>query len=123
MTGKYTDGVGDRVSRPWGWYEILAQGDGYQTKRIYVAPGQRLSYQKHFRRAEVWTVVTGIARVVLDDVEATYTAGQVIQIGLEVKHRLLNTEKDELILIEIQTGTYLGEDDIVRYHDDYGRLV
>lgn len=122
MTGKYTDWVGDTVDRPWGSYEILAQGDGYQTKRIRVASTGRLSYQKHFKRAEVWIVVKGIARVTLDDVEKTYEEGQVVQIGREVKHRLANPGTDDLVLIEIQTGAYLGEDDIERYSDDYGRL-
>lgn len=107
--------------RPWGTFQVLDEADTYKVKRITVDPGQRLSYQFHHRRAEHWVVVTGRAEVTLDDVVHELVAGQVIEVGLGVKHRIQNPGPDVLTFVEVQTGDYFGEDDIVRLDDDYGR--
>lgn len=108
--------------RPWGRYEILFESEYCKVKRIIVKPGQRLSYQYHHKREEAWTVVSGIARITLDDVTKDYEAGETILIPLEAKHRMENPSEDkDMILIEVQTGEYFGEDDIIRIEDDYER--
>ena len=109
------------VFRPWGSYRSIDQGPGFQVKRITVNPGQLLSLQLHHHRAEHWTVVQGSAEVTCGDQRVTLTADQSIYIPVETKHRLENTGDDILILIEVQCGSYLGEDDIVRFEDKYGR--
>lgn len=109
-------------SRPWGSYTILDESDNYKTKRIEVNPGQRLSYQSHQKRAELWMVVSGIAVVTLDGVEHELSYGQKIEIAIGQKHRVENRSEKLLKFIEIQTGSYFGEDDIVRYQDDYSRI-
>lgn len=112
----------DESIRPWGNYEILLDTDYCKVKRIYVKPGQRLSYQYHHKRQEAWTVVSGVARITLDDVTEDYKPGETILIPLGAKHRMSNPSDSEImILIEVQTGTYFGEDDIVRVQDDYER--
>ena len=112
----------DESIRPWGNYEILLDTDYCKVKRIYVKPGQRLSYQYHHKRQEAWTVVQGTARVTLNDIDKDYKAGETVLIGLGDKHRMANPkESGDMILIEVQTGTYFGEDDIVRIEDDYDR--
>jgi mannose-1-phosphate guanylyltransferase/mannose-6-phosphate isomerase len=110
-----------RERRPWGSFEVLAGGDRYQVKRLEVNPGAKLSLQSHRHRAEEWTVVNGTARVTLDDAELTITEGGSVSVPIEGKHRLANPGKIPLVVIEVQLGSYLGEDDIVRYADDYGR--
>ena len=109
------------VFRPWGSYRSIDQGPGFQVKRITVNPGQLLSLQLHHQRAEHWTVVQGSAEVTCGDQVVTLTADHSIYIPIETKHRLENTGDDTLILIEVQCGSYLGEDDIVRFEDKYGR--
>ena len=117
-----TEAYEDESIRPWGRYEILLDTEYCKVKRIYVNPNQRLSYQYHHKRQEAWTVVQGVARVTLDDVETDFTAGETVLIPLGAKHRMANpSDKDNMILIEVQTGTYFGEDDIVRIEDDYSR--
>lgn len=108
--------------RPWGKYFVLAITPFYKLKRIEVNSGGKLSYQYHHHRAEVWTVVKGVARVTLDGNTKDYTAGQVIQIPLKAKHRVENSGDETLIFIEVQTGTYFGEDDIIRLDDIYDRV-
>ena len=108
-------------SRPWGHFTILDEASGYKVKRIEVSPGKRLSYQKHASRSEHWTVVRGEALLTLDGKDTTLHAGQSTDIALGVAHRVRNPGPDVLILIEVQRGDYLGEDDIVRYEDVYGR--
>ncbi len=108
--------------RPWGSYTVLDKAEGYKVKRIEVLPKKRLSYQKHAKRAEHWFVVSGIAKVTLNDVEITVNAGESIDIPLETKHRVENDGDEILIFIEIQRGNYLGEDDIIRFEDDFGRI-
>lgn len=110
-----------KVFRPWGHYDSLDSGDRFQVKRICVKPGERLSLQKHHHRAEHWVVVRGTALVTCGDKEVLLTENQSTFIPLGVVHRLENPGKVELEIIEVQSGAYLGEDDIVRYDDSYGR--
>ena len=112
----------DESIRPWGHYEILLDAEYCKVKRIVVKPQQRLSYQYRHKRQEAWTVVQGVARVTLNDVDKDYTVGETAIIGLGDKHRMANpSHTEDMILIEVQTGTYFGEDDIVRIEDDYDR--
>ena len=113
--------VHQRVFRPWGSYESLAAAEGFQVKRIIVQPGQTLSLQKHFYRAEHWIVVKGTAEVTRGDEVFSLTEDQSTYIPLGTVHRLANPGKIPLELIEVQSGSYLGEDDIVRLEDVYGR--
>lgn len=110
-----------RVCRPWGSYERLAEGERFQVKRIVVEPGGELSLQKHYHRAEHWVVVGGVAEVTLGEEVRLVTENESIYIPQGSLHRLKNPGKLPLLLIEIQTGSYLGEDDIVRVSDVYGR--
>lgn len=107
--------------RPWGKYYVLADEPHYKLKRIIVEPGQKLSYQYHHQRQENWTVVEGIATVVLDDKEIVLQYGESIFIPLGAKHRIMNLTKEPLVIIEVQTGSYFGEDDIIRLEDEYQR--
>jgi mannose-1-phosphate guanylyltransferase/mannose-6-phosphate isomerase len=109
------------VARPWGAYESLAVGDRYQVKRIFVNPGAALSLQYHHHRAEHWVVVSGTARVTRGDEVFDLSPNQSTYIPLGEVHRLENPGKEMLQLIEVQSGDYLGEDDIVRLEDVYGR--
>lgn len=111
----------DRVYRPWGWYEGIDAGERFQVKRIMVNPGAKLSLQMHYHRAEHWVIVSGTALVVHDDQETLLTENQSTYIPLGSKHRLVNPGKVPLHLIEVQSGSYLGEDDIVRFEDIYQR--
>ncbi len=110
-----------RVYRPWGYYEGVADGDRFQVKQISVKPREKLSLQMHHHRAEHWVVVQGTARVTKGDEEILLTENQSTYIPLGVQHRLENPGEIELTLIEVQSGAYLGEDDIVRFDDLYGR--
>lgn len=107
--------------RPWGWFESLSVGDRFQVKRIVVKPGAALSLQSHVHRAEHWIVVAGSATVTIDEEQKLVSENQSVYIPLGAVHRLENPGKVELHLIEVQTGAYLGEDDIVRYEDIYAR--
>lgn len=110
-----------RDHRPWGWFETLALADRFQVKRIVVNPGAALSLQSHFHRSEHWIVVSGTARVTVDDTVTLVTENQSIYVPLGAVHRMENPGKVPMVLIEVQTGVYLGEDDIVRYEDVYSR--
>jgi mannose-1-phosphate guanylyltransferase/mannose-6-phosphate isomerase len=110
-----------RDHRPWGWFETLALSDRFQVKRIVVKPGAALSLQSHVHRAEHWIVVCGTARVTVGDRVSLVSENQSVFIPLGEKHRLENPGKLPMVLIEVQTGAYLGEDDIVRYEDVYAR--
>ncbi|MEP5152728.1 mannose-1-phosphate guanylyltransferase/mannose-6-phosphate isomerase [Planktotalea sp.] len=110
-----------RDHRPWGWFDSLAMGTRFQVKRIVVTPGSRLSLQSHVHRAEHWIVVEGTAHVVIDDTEQMVTENQSVFIPLGAVHRMENRGKVNMTLIEVQTGSYLGEDDIIRYEDVYAR--
>jgi len=107
--------------RPWGTFTVLDEGEKFKVKRIEVLPGKRLSYQKHSKRAEHWVVVQGTAKVTLDDREIIVSAGEAIDIATGSAHRVENPGTDMLVFIEVQRGSYLGEDDIVRLLDDFGR--
>jgi len=100
---------------------VLDEGEDYKVKRIEVLPGKRLSYQKHSRRAEHWVVVQGSAKVTLDGHETIVGKGKAIDIGIGAAHRVENPENEMLVFVEVQLGSYLGEDDIVRLQDDFGR--
>ncbi|MFW6852147.1 mannose-1-phosphate guanylyltransferase/mannose-6-phosphate isomerase [Burkholderia gladioli] len=120
-SGRHESVTHRRVERPWGSYEGLDQGDRFQVKRIVVRPGAQLSLQMHHHRAEHWIVVKGTALVRNGDKEITVTENQSTYIPLGTLHRLSNPGKIPLELIEVQSGSYLGEDDIVRFEDTYGR--
>ncbi|MGH8441710.1 MAG: mannose-1-phosphate guanylyltransferase/mannose-6-phosphate isomerase [Nevskiaceae bacterium] len=110
-----------KVYRPWGWYDSIAHGERFQVKRIGVKPGQKLSLQMHHKRAEHWIVVKGTARVTCDDKVFDLGENESTFIPLGSKHRLENQTTEPLEIIEVQSGSYLGEDDIVRFDDIYGR--
>ena len=107
--------------RPWGTFNVLDEGDNFKVKRIEVLPGKRLSYQKHSQRAEHWVVVQGTAKVTLDNRDVIVESGEAIDIAIGSAHRVENPCEELLVFIEVQRGSYLGEDDIVRLHDDFGR--
>ncbi|MDB6179890.1 mannose-1-phosphate guanylyltransferase/mannose-6-phosphate isomerase [Paracoccus fistulariae] len=110
-----------RDHRPWGWFETLALADRFQVKRIVVKPGAALSLQSHVHRSEHWIVVSGTARVTVDETVTLVTENQSIYVPLGAVHRMENPGKVPMVLIEVQTGSYLGEDDIIRYEDVYSR--
>ena len=113
---------GEISERPWGTFEVLTESDGYKVKRITVVPGGRLSLQSHQHRAEHWVVVTGTATVTVGKVAKKVAVNEHVHIPLRAKHRLENETSSPLVLIEVQLGLYLGENDIVRYEDIYGRV-
>jgi mannose-6-phosphate isomerase len=108
-------------TRPWGTYEVLLDDVNVKVKRITVNPNSRLSYQYHQKRREVWTVVSGELTIILEDNKLFRGKGQSVRIPLGEKHRAWNETDKPVIFIEVQTGTYFGEDDIIRIEDDYGR--
>lgn len=110
-----------REYRPWGWYESLVLGEQFQVKRIVVYPGAKLSLQSHRYRSEHWVIVEGAARVTIDDAVRILQSNQSVYVPLGAMHRLENPGKVQTVVIEIQTGTYFGEDDITRYEDVYRR--
>ncbi len=118
-----TDNAALHDERPWGSYTVLDQGPGYQVKHIEVLPGKRLSYQKHAQRAEHWVVVRGRALVTIEGQDRLVATGETVDVAIGVAHRIANPGDDLLVFIEIQRGSYLGEDDIVRLQDDYGRVA
>lgn len=108
-------------SKPWGEYRVLEETGAYKVKRIDVLPGKRLSYQRHERRSEHWTIVAGRARVTLDGRELELAPGQAVEVPAGTAHRIECVGDAPLVFIEVQTGTYFGEDDIQRLADDFGR--
>ncbi len=113
--------IGDREERPWGEWQVLDEGDGFKVKRIVVQPQQRLSYQTHAHRAEHWVVVTGKATCVVDGVTRLVGPTESVDVAVGQAHRICNLEDEVLVIVEVQTGSYTGEDDIVRLDDDYDR--
>ena len=113
----------ERDERPWGMYEVLAEGDGYKVKRIEVKPGHRLSLQQHENRNEHWVIVAGEALVTVGDQESKRRVNETAFIPLRTKHRIANPGETLLVFIEVQCGPYLGEDDIQRFDDDYHRVT
>ncbi len=108
--------------RPWGEYWVLEDSKSFKVKRILVNPGHRLSLQYHHKRAEVWTIVCGTGTITINDKISDYNIGEVAEIPLGAHHRIENKTKYPVIFIEVQYGTYFGEDDIVRIEDDYSRI-
>ena len=109
-------------NRPWGTYYVLLDDVNCKVKKIVVNPNSRPSYQYHFKRSETWVVVEGEGKVTIDGQERDIQAGDIIEVPQECKHRIENTDSDnDLVFIEVQHGTYFGEDDIVRVEDDYDR--
>ena len=111
-----------KETRPWGWYEVISEGTRYKVKCIEVAAGSSLSLQRHTHRAEHWVVVEGTALVHVNGETSLVIENQSTYIPVGVKHRLTNPGKIPLKIIEVQSGAYLGEDDIERFDDDYGRV-
>ena len=107
--------------RPWGSFTVLEDATGHKVKRLEVFAGKRLSYQRHERRAEHWFVVQGDGVVTIDGVDHPVTKGTSIDIPLGAAHRMANTGAETLVFIEVQHGSYFGEDDIIRLEDDFGR--
>lgn len=112
-----------RVHRPWGYYEVLAEGLVFKVKRLMIKPGAKLSLQLHQHRAEHWVVVGGVAEVINDEREFNLVVNQSTYIPQKTRHRLSNPGQDPLYVIEVQTGSYLGEDDITRFDDVYQRSI
>jgi len=119
--GKAQAVIHRRVARPWGWYDSIDMGERFQVKRIAVKPGASLSLQMHHHRAEHWIVVKGTAKVTNGEDVFLLEENQSTYIPIGVKHRLENPGKSDLEMIEVQSGGYLAEDDIVRFEDTYGR--
>ena len=111
----------ERVQRPWGWYQVIDEGDRYKTKNIEVNPGASLSLQYHYHRSEHWVVVAGTAKVRVGDEESYLYQNESVYVPPTVLHRLTNPGMIPLRIVEVQCGTYLEEDDIVRVDDVYGR--
>ena len=110
-----------KENRPWGKFENLLDENYCKVKRITIKPKQRPSYQYHHKRSEHWIIVQGTAKVTLNDFEKDFATGDHIYIPLGAKHRIENIGTEDLIFIEVQCGSYFGEDDIIRISDDYGR--
>lgn len=108
-------------TRPWGRYEVLQESETHKVKCIWVTPGKRLSYQRHQKRAEHWFIVAGSARITLNGVVSELKAGQSVDIAIGDLHRIENIGVDDVVFIEVQSGSYFGEDDIERIEDDFGR--
>ena len=108
---------------PWGNYRVLFKGPDYQVKRIEIKPGLRFSLQKHMKRAETWVVVEGHGTATIGKKQAKVTRGSIVRVAVRQVHRMHNTGKRPLVLIEVQLGDYLGEDDILRLEDDFDRAL
>ena len=111
----------EKSDRPWGRYEVLQEASNHKLKSIHVIAGQRLSYQRHQKRSEHWYITQGTGEVTLDGKISPISPGSVIEVPQGVLHRVHNTGSIELVFIEVQTGSYFGEDDIERVEDDFGR--
>ena len=115
--------IGKVYDRPWGTYQTLAMASGFQIKILTVNPGGQLSLQRHFKRAEHWVVVKGLPTITIDDSEKTYPVNNAVYIPVKSKHRIQNLTGEVCQLVEVQVGEYLGEDDIERFEDVYGRVA
>ena len=109
------------VKKPWGTYQNLLDSNECKVKKLVIHPDHRPSYQYHFKREEIWIVVSGSGLVTIEDEEFEVNEGSVVTVPVKAKHRIKNTGSDNLIFIEVQLGSYFGEDDIVRVEDDYNR--
>ena len=120
-SGRNEGCVHRKVYRPWGWYDSIALGKGFQVKKIHINPGAKLSLQMHYKRSEHWVIVNGVATAVVGEDTLTLSKGESTYISTGVVHSLENNTNELLEIVEVQIGTYLGEDDIVRFKDIYGR--
>lgn len=111
----------EKSDRPWGKYEVLQESSTHKVKCIWVNPGQRLSYQRHAKRSEHWFIVQGTGEVTINGEVRPIAPGDIVDFGIGVLHRISNTGKENIVFVEVQTGTYFGEDDIERIEDDFGR--
>ena len=112
----------NRRKFPWGYTEILTEGESYKVKRVSIIPNSRQSYQSHEYRAESWMIVSGKGKITIEDKESDVETAAIVMISIGMKHRIENLSSTEpLVFIETQFGSYIGEDDIIRYEDDYGR--
>ena len=109
-------------TRPWGIFENLLDNEDCKVKQITISPQQSPSYQYHFKREEIWVIIKGHGELKLDGIISPVTTGQVIHIPMMAKHQIKNTGDDDLVFIEVQRGSYFGEDDIIRIEDNYGRV-
>ena len=109
------------MNRPWGKYKALLKGNGFQVKRIEIKPGRRFSLQKHLKRSEKWTILLGTGVAIVGNKKINLKPGVFIEVAKGQIHRMHNTGKKPLVFIEVQFGNYLGEDDIIRFQDDFGR--
>ena len=121
-SGRDEGGLHRKVFRPWGWYDSIESGEHFQVKRLHVNPNAKLSLQMHHKRAEHWVVVSGTATAINGEEVLTLTEGDSTYIPIGTTHGLENKTNEQLEIIEVQSGTYLGEDDIVRFEDIYGRV-
>jgi mannose-6-phosphate isomerase len=112
----------EKEKRPWGIFYVIHNLDNYKIKRLEINPGHRLSYQFHEKRSETWIIIKGNPYITIDDINKQYKEGDTIIIPVKSKHRIENRGNQDIVLIEIQTGDYFGEDDIVRIDDDYSRI-
>jgi mannose-6-phosphate isomerase len=112
----------ERDVRPWGSYEVLVDAPDHKVKQLVVLPGKRLSYQKHARRSEHWFIVRGQGVVTLNDQTREVGPGVAVDIEQGASHRIENTGTTDLVFVEVQHGEYFGEDDIIRFEDDFGRV-
>ena len=115
--------MSENIKKPWGYFEVLDTQEGYLTKKLYLKPNSKLSLQSHKFRSEHWIVVKGLAIVTIDENKYNLNINESIYIPMASKHRLENNRENELIIIEVQIGERLEEDDIIRYADIYGREV
>ena len=111
----------EKENRPWGTFYVIHDELNYKLKRIEVNPNSRLSYQYHSKRSECWTIVQGSGLITIDGDEIQISQGESVTIKQGSKHRIYNNTSEHLVFIEVQTGTYFGEDDIIRIEDDYNR--
>ncbi len=117
-----TDPQSTHEERPWGSWLVLDVGEGYKVKRLTVTPHKRLSYQTHSHRAEFWIVVQGVATCLIDGRTVVARVGECVDVAVGVAHRIANEHDEDLVIVEVQRGSYTGEDDIVRLEDDFGRV-
>ena len=117
-----SEGATGAATRPWGAFHVTEVGKAYQVKRLEIAPGKRISYQTHQLRSEHWYIVGGVGKVTIDGNEFRVDPGQSIDVAVGAAHRIENIGNDILMFIEVQRGSYFGEDDIARLDDDYGRV-
>ena len=122
VKGRYEANSNLKVYRPWGWYDSIEMGEYFQVKKLHVNPWGKLSLQMHYKRAEHWVIISGTATVTNGDNVYTLEEGQSTYIPIETKHSLENKNNEKLEIIEVQSGSYLGEDDIIRFEDNYGRV-